>query len=152
MGIGGIIGKLLGTAGAEAAHGVLDGVGDLATKIRGAITGELPPEMRFQLLQLADQLDALKIEGQLKINLEEAKSTSLFVAGWRPFIGWICGLALGWHFLLHPMVVWYMAIKMPDVALPPVLDLSQLYPVIIGMLGLGIYRTYEKTKGVQADH
>ena len=82
----------------------------------------------------------------------EAAHASIFVAGWRPFIGWICGLALGWHFILHPMVVWYMSLFRPTLELPPPLDLSQLYPVVLGMLGLGAFRSYEKARGAQANH
>jgi hypothetical protein len=130
----------------------MEGVGGLATSIRSAITGELPPAMQERLETLAIEADNLAKQGQVAINLEEAKSSRLFVAGWRPFIGWICGLAIGWHFLLHPMVVWGMAIWLPEQELPPSLDLGELYPVVIGMLGLGVYRTYEKSKSVQRNH
>lgn len=147
-----IVGKLLGEAGAGAAKGLLDGIGGLATTIRSVITGELPPELRFKLEELAIQADSLAQKGQMDINLAEAKSTSIFVAGWRPFIGWVCGIAIAWSFVVHPMVVWAMAVWLPEHELPPTLDLSELYPVVIAMLGLGIYRTYEKARGVQRDH
>jgi hypothetical protein len=152
MGIGGIIGKMLGTAGGEAAKGVLSGVGDLATKIRGAITGELPPDLKFKLEELAIHADNLKTTGQMEINLVEARSGKIFVAGWRPFIGWVCGLALGWNFLVQPMVIWWMKINMPLTALPPAMDLTQLYPLVLSLLGLGVYRTYEKVQGAQSNH
>jgi hypothetical protein len=147
-----ILGKFFGEAAGETAKGLMEGIGSLATSIRGAITGELPPDARAELERLAVQADQLAMQGQVAINLQEAKSNRLFVAGWRPFIGWVCGLALCWHFLLHPMVIWYMSIWRADLDLPPALDLSQLYPVIIGMLGLGVFRTYEKSKAVQANH
>jgi hypothetical protein len=147
-----IVGKLLGEAGAGAAKGLLDGIGGLATTIRSVITGELPPDLRFKLEELAIQADSLAQKGQMDINLAEAKSTSIFVAGWRPFIGWVCGVAIAWSFVVHPMVVWGMAVWLPEQQLPPTLDLSELYPVVIAMLGLGVYRTYEKAKGVQRDH
>lgn len=160
-----IVGKLLGEAGATAAKGLLDGVGDLATKIRGAITGELPPAARAELEKLASQADSLKVDGQLKVNLAEAQSPRLFVAGWRPFIGWVGGFAIAWYYLVHPLLVWIITlwyiIKEPVVAgtriplttyLPPQADLSGLWPVIVGMLGLGVYRTFEKTKDVQSNH
>lgn len=146
------LGKIFGTAAGETAKGLMEGVGGLATSLRSAITGELPPDVRGRLEELAIQAENMAKEGQVAINLAEAQSTRLFVAGWRPFIGWICGLAIGWHFLLHPMVVWYMVIWTPELKLPPSLDLSELYPVVIGMLGLGVYRTYEKSKGVQKNH
>ncbi len=147
-----ILGKFFGEAAGETAKGLMEGVGSLATSIRSAITGELPPAMQERLETLAIEADNLAKKGQVEINLQEAKSSRLFVAGWRPFIGWICGLAIGWHFLVHPMVVWYMSIWLPDLDLPPTLDLAELYPVVIGMLGLGVYRTYEKSKDVQKNH
>ena len=146
------VGRIFGAAAGETAKGLMEGIGGLATSLRSAITGELPPEMALELERLAMQADTIALRGQADINLQEAKSLSLFVAGWRPFIGWICGMAMGWHFLLHPMVVWYMSIWKPDLDLPPSLDLGDLYPVVIGMLGLGVYRTYEKAKEVQKNH
>ena len=146
------VGRIFGAAAGETAKGLMEGIGGLATSLRSAITGELPPEMALELERLAMQADTIALRGQADINLQEAKSLSLFVAGWRPFIGWICGMAMGWHFLLHPMVVWYMSIWKPDLDLPPSLGLGDLYPVVIGMLGLGVYRTYEKVKEVQKNH
>lgn len=148
----GFVAKILGEAGASTARGLMQGVGDLATSIRSAITGELPPDQRFALEKLANEADTLAQTGQLQINLEEAKHTSLFVAGWRPFIGWVCGLALSWNYLLHPLIVWWMAIYRPKLSAPPSLDLGELMPVVLGILGLGVYRTIEKARGAQKNH
>ncbi len=148
----GFLGKLFGEAGAGTARGLMEGVGSLATSIRSAITGELPPKMQYELEKLAGQADMLAQTGQLEVNLAEAKHTSIFVAGWRPFIGWICGLSLGWNYLLYPMVSWYFALFRPLLQVPPKLDLSELMPVVLGILGLGVYRTYEKVKDVQKNH
>lgn len=134
------------------ARGLMEGIGSLATSIRGAITGELPPEARAKLEALAIEADSIAQKGQMAINLEEAKSPMLFVAGWRPFIGWVCGISIGWHFVVHPMVTWVLPLIDPTYKVPPALDLSQLYPVVIAMLGLGVYRTYEKAKGSQDNH
>lgn len=85
---------------------------------------------------------------QLEVNKVEAGSDSLLVAGWRPFIGWTCGGAFAWNFVLQPALLFLLAtfgVALPDL---PVLDLSQMMPVLLGMLGLGAYRSYEKTKGV----
>jgi len=80
------------------------------------------------------------ILGQLEINKIEAASKSLFVAGCRPFIMWICGLGLAYNTLVHPVLdIWL------DM---PVVDVSLLMPVLMGLLGLGGMRTYEKVKGV----
>jgi len=130
------------------ARGLLEGLGGLATSLRSAITGDLPPDLRTKLEEMAIQADQMAQAGQTAINLEEAKSPVLFVSGWRPFIGWVCGVAIAWSFVAHPMVTWAMAIWMPEHKIPPTLDLAELYPVVISMLGLGVYRTYEKAKGV----
>ena len=82
-------------------------------------------------------------KGQLEVNKVEAAHKSLFVAGWRPAIGWICGLALMYSTILAPILgIWF--------TVPPV-DSSLLTTVLMGMLGLGGLRTIEKAKGVQRD-
>jgi hypothetical protein len=82
-------------------------------------------------------------KGQLEVNKTEAAHKSLFVAGWRPAIGWICGLALMYSTILSPILgIWF--------TVPPV-DSSLLTSVLMGMLGLGAMRTVEKTKSVARD-
>lgn len=88
-----------------------------------------------------------KIAGQLTVNQEEAKSDSMFVAGWRPFVGWICGLALAYVAIIEP-VVRFVALASGYAGKFPVIDTSITMQVLFGMLGLGGMRTYEKTKGV----
>jgi hypothetical protein len=146
------LGRIFGTAAGETAKGLMEGIGGLATSIRSAITGELPPGARAKLEELAIQADSLQTQGQMKINVMEVQHSSIFVAGWRPFIGWVCGIALGWNFVVHPMVTWYMSIWEPLLKQPPPMDLSQLYPIVLGMLGLGMFRTYEKTRDAQKNH
>ena len=91
------------------------------------------------------------VQGQLDINKEEAKHGSMFVAGWRPAVGWICGISLGWNFIVHPMLLW-IAFILPDIPIDlstaPQLDTGELMTVLLGMLGLGGLRTYEKRVGV----
>jgi len=85
---------------------------------------------------------------QLEINKVEAGHRSVFVAGWRPFIGWTCGAALSWHFVLAPITIFatsWAGIETPPL---PVFDMDSLMTVLLGMLGLGGMRTYEKFKGV----
>jgi hypothetical protein len=146
------LGRIFGTAAGETAKGLMEGIGGLATSIRSAITGELSPDARAKLEELAIQADSLQTQGQMKINVMEVQHSSIFVAGWRPFIGWVCGIALGWNFVVHPMVTWYMSIWEPLLKQPPPMDLSQLYPIVLGMLGLGMFRTYEKTRDAQKNH
>jgi hypothetical protein len=87
-------------------------------------------------------------KGQLEINLAEAKSGSLFKGGWRPFIGWVCGFAFLYHFILQPLIVF--TVSAAGVVIPPLpeFDMSSLMTVMMGMLGLGGLRTFEKHKGV----
>jgi hypothetical protein len=91
------------------------------------------------------------VQGQLEINKVEAQHGSIFVAGWRPAVGWICGIALGWNFIVHPMLLW-IAFVVPDIPVDlstaPQLDTGELMTVLLGMLGLGGLRTYEKRVGV----
>ena len=87
-------------------------------------------------------------KGQLEINKEEAKHRSLFVAGWRPFLGWILAAAMGWHFVFAPMTMFicsYAGVVIPEL---PTFDMDSLMTVLLGMLGLGGLRTAEKIKGI----
>ena len=87
-------------------------------------------------------------KGQIEVNKAEATNRSTFVAGWRPFIGWTCGVALAWHFVLYP-VVSFLVILSGEVLPPlPVFDMDSLMTILLGMLGLGGLRTFEKFKGV----
>ncbi|MEZ5691214.1 MAG: holin family protein [Rickettsiales bacterium] len=84
---------------------------------------------------------------QADVNKTEATHKSIFVAGWRPFIGWVCGIAFFYHFVFQPMLVFIMAVQGVEVKLPQ-FDMSSLLTVLMGMLGLGTLRTAEKIKGV----
>lgn len=94
-------------------------------------------------------LDAdLKIAlAQAGINAEEAKSASIFVSGWRPFIGWCCGIGLAYVFLVYPLLTWWAALA-KSAFVPPVLAVDHLMELVMAMLGLGGLRTFEKIKGV----
>ena len=85
---------------------------------------------------------------QIEVNKAEAASGSIFKGGWRPFIGWVCGFAFAYHFILQPVLLFGTAAA--GVSLPPLpeFDMSQMMPVLLGMLGLGGLRTYEKKTGV----
>ena len=86
---------------------------------------------------------------QNKINEVEAQSSSLFVAGWRPLIGWICGASLAWQFVVMPMGLWSAAVFGVHLPTPPSLD-GMLWELMFAMLGMGGLRTFEKIKGVAA--
>ena len=89
------------------------------------------------------------VQGQLEVNKIEAKHTSVFVAGWRPAVGWVCGIALFWNFVCYPMLLWIAWVfDLADLAMAPKLDAGELMTVLLGMLGLGGMRTFEKRAGV----
>jgi hypothetical protein len=85
---------------------------------------------------------------QIELNKVEAGHRSLFVAGWRPFIGWVCGLALAWHFILFDLLSWGQKIWAPGAAPPPALGGTEaLISIVMSLLGLGAFRSFEKMRG-----
>src|SRR3990167_9327896 len=94
-------------------------------------------EKAKQQAQAAYEAGELQKElAQLTVNMEEAKSSSLFVAGWRPFIGWVCGSAFLYHFILQPLFIFAAGILGHPVPVPS-FDIGSLMTVLMGMLGLG---------------
>lgn len=111
-------------------------------------------EAKVQIMEMAQrgelaQLDAdLKMAtGQMEVNKVEAGHQSLFVAGWRPAIGWVCGAAFAFKFVVGPSVAVLMAALGHPIVLPE-FDFSEMSTILLGMLGLGTLRTVEKVKGV----
>ena len=105
-------------------------------------------KLAHELATMADRHAQELAKGQLEINKAEASHRSIFVAGWRPFVGWTCGVALCWHFVLAPFVIFasaYAGVALPDL---PTFDMSSLLTVLMGMLGLGGLRSFEKVKGL----
>ena len=84
---------------------------------------------------------------QAEINKIEAAHRSVFVSGWRPFIGWVCGFALAYSFVLRDILTWFIALYRPDIAAPPAIHMEELITVLMGLLGLGGLRTFEKISG-----
>lgn len=94
--------------------------------------------------------------GQIQINQEEAKSTNWFVAGWRPFVGWTCGVAYAYSYVLLPFLeffayLWADPQTIAQLKQLPKLDLSAMMPLLVGMLGLGGMRSWEKVKGAEGN-
>lgn len=147
----GILAKIFAPAVGETVKGIGEGVSTLANGIRTAITGELSPDKRAELEKMAIEAEKLYQRSQTEINKIEAQLASIFIAGWRPFIGWICGLALGFNFIINPFIVWISRFLEKEIK-PPMLDMSELYPLVLALLGLGVYRTYEKARNVQNKH
>jgi hypothetical protein len=108
---------------------------------------------KLEMIKLAQQGELAQINADVAIataqsdtNKIEAASTRLFVSGWRPFVGWICGLAVGFKFIGGPALFMIAQALGHPVDLP-VIETSELWPLLLGMLGLGGLRTVEKIKG-----
>jgi hypothetical protein len=103
--------------------------------------------LAHEIATLAERQAHEIAKSQIEVNRTEAGHKSLFVAGWRPATGWICASGLGFNYIVVPLGNFALAIS-GDNTIIPSLDLSQMLPVLMGMLGLGAFRTYEKTKSV----
>ncbi|MGX1930198.1 3TM-type holin [Flagellimonas sp. 2504JD4-2] len=107
-------------------------------------------ERKLQEFQLAMVKEMQKANfHQIELNKIEAKHKSLFVSGWRPFIGWVCGSALAYHFILRDLVYWFLDAVGVNVSPLPTIELGQLISILLAMLGMSGYRTYEKIKKVK---
>jgi hypothetical protein len=122
----------------------LTGIGSVADLVKDVADKIWPdPAARAQAeLQIA-QLDNQLLQGQMAINQVEAANSSLFVSGWRPFVGWVCAVALLYHYILQPLTVFVLAATGYQMQVPA-FDLSQLITILGGLLGLGMLRTTEK--------
>lgn len=136
---------VLGSIANGAVGGLLGGIGTLAKDIREAWTGELPPEKRSDFEQKMAELDAGIMNAQNSVNLEEAKSEKLFVSGWRPFVGWVCGINLAYSAIVYPTMGWFAKYYGSTVTFP-ILDNSLTSATLVGMLGLGVMRSFDKAQ------
>lgn len=116
---------------------------DLAKSVVGAI---FPDKTEQEKAQLAAAVQL--VQGQLSVNQAEAGNSSVFVAGWRPFIGWVCGASLAYTYIGYPLLLWAGAAWFPSIHPPTLGNDGMLYELLLGMLGLGGLRTFEKVKGV----
>ena len=110
-------------------------------------------KVEANLAMAAMDSDIRRIESINRINALEAQHNSVFVAGWRPFLGWTCGLGFAYKFLLYPFILWGFTIAQGNGYLvgiepPPAPDLQEVLVLLGGLLGLGGFRTWEKIKGV----
>lgn len=104
--------------------------------------------MAHEIATMVDRQAHEQIMAQVQVNKQEAAHKSLFVAGWRPFIGWVCGAAMAFNFMAIPLINYGMALYGSEILPPPPLDLEVMMPVLLGMLGLGGMRSFEKRTGV----
>jgi hypothetical protein len=127
-------------------------IGDVLDKVLP--DAQAAADAKVKLLEVAQrgELAILDAEtrlatGQMEVNKAEAQNASVFVSGWRPFIGWICGLAFGYKFVFGPIAAFILtAYGVPTTV--PALEFGEMLPVLLGMLGIGALRTVEKVKGV----
>ncbi len=117
---------------------------------------------KLEELRLGGDIEKLKmgvqlLTGQMEINKIEASHKSIFVAGWRPAIGWVGAAALFYQFIAYPLLLWLWQIadavlEVPVGVVPPVLgETEALYTIILGMLGIGAMRSYDKRNGVETN-
>jgi hypothetical protein len=104
---------------------------------------------KLELLKLQQSGELAQITGQMDINKIEAASSSIFVSGWRPAIGWICGAGFAVQFVIGPLAEWGSTLAGHPVKFPT-MDTGTMMPLLLGMLGLGGMRTAEKMQGVAA--
>ena len=121
---------------------------DALLNVGGKLIDKLIPDpaaqdaARLELLKLQQSGELAAMTAQTEINKVEAANTNWFVSSWRPAIGWVCALAMGYQYLARPLMVAFM----PALAFPGLDD--NLWQLMMGMLGLGGLRTFEKTQGV----
>ena len=133
------------------------GIGSVIESV-GKVAGDLitTDKERMQLELEGRKLDQAIDLAQIEVNKVEAASSSVFVAGWRPAIGWIGAAAMAYQFLLYPMLLWGWTYLQgtgwipKELSPPPVLDADQLWVILSGILGIAGMRSFEKTKGVAA--
>jgi hypothetical protein len=127
---------------------VIDSVGKIASDL--ITTDKERLEMALREKEIDQRLDI----AQISVNQSEAQHSSIFVAGWRPAIGWIGAAAMAYQFLLYPIMLWGWVYFQgtgwipKELTPPPVLDADQLWVILSGILGIAGMRSFEKTKGV----
>jgi len=129
--------------------GIADSVIGVAGKVLDKFVEDKDLKTKLNA-ELKQQMISLDI-AQAQANIEQAKHPSIFVAGARPAIMWICALGLGWQFILAPISSWIILTWYPMVTLP-MLETGELTSLVLALLGLGGMRTAEKWKGVQRDN
>lgn len=138
--------SILADLSSGAVGGLLGGIGQLARDIREAIVGkEIDPAKAAEISVKITEMENALILAQTTINLKEAESERLFVCGWRPFVGWLCGFALGYAAILEPLLTWCARVYGFTLPLPSV-DTSITLQVLMGLLGLGALRSIDKSQ------
>ena len=121
-----------------------------ATKLLGKFIEDKDTKNKLahELATMAERHAQELAKSQIEVNKAEAQSRHWFVASWRPFIGLTCGIALMWHFVLSQFILFFATMFGFDLPALPEFDMGSLMTVLMGMLGLGGLRTFEKYKGM----
>ena len=115
---------------------------------------KMAAEAKFKIIEMAQKGELANLEADVKLAIAQTEvnkveaSTDTFRGGWRPFIGWICGLGLGIQFIISPLFTWVSLLLGYNVIFP-ILDSEVLMTLLFGMLGLGTLRTTEKLKRIK---
>lgn len=115
---------------------------------------KMAAEAKFKIIEMAQKGELANLEADVKLAIAQTEvnkveaSTDTFRGGWRPFIGWICGLGLGIQFIISPLFTWVSLLLGYNVIFP-ILDSEVLMTLLFGMLGLGTLRTTEKLKHIK---
>ncbi len=137
--------SLLADLGSGAVGGLLSGIGTLAKDIRQAITGDLPVEKQAEINLKLMELENSVMLAQADINKIEAASEHWFVAAWRPFVGWMCGVAFAYATILEPFIR-LIANFYGYTGEFPKLDTTLTMQALFAILGIGIMRSYDKAQ------
>lgn len=126
-------------------------IGDAIAKVIGCfkVSPDLALEKQTEIEKIKGELQGKLIDqitAQIDVDKQEASNANMFVAGWRPAIGWICGLGLFVQFIVNPLATWIAALRGHAIQFPS-LDLGTLMTLLFGLLGLGAMRTVEKVQG-----
>lgn len=125
----------------------ITGLGAVSDLVGTVVNKIWPDKTEAEKQQLAAAV--MVVQGQLDINKVEAANPSVFVSGWRPFVGWVCGAGCAWNWVALPALKAALAVWGHSLDLSPA-DLTEMMPLLLGLLGLGGLRTVEKIKGVAA--
>ena len=130
------------------------GIGAIADLAKDLVGRFFPDKTEAEKAQMSLILTTMQNQmamnqGQMDANKVEAANPSIFVSGWRPFVGWVCGSACAWNWVGLPVVLFVAKASGHAVDVKPA-DLTQMLPLLMGLLGMGALRTYEKTQGVAA--
>lgn len=137
--------SLLGGGVGDTVRAIGETVGEFVTTDKERAAGALALYEAETTRMVVEQQSQAR---QAHINKREAQHSSVFVAGWRPSVGWICATGLAYQALAYPLLVWVMAVWAPAVTVPPPVDIGPLMVLLTGMLGIGGLRTWEKYHGV----